>query len=117
MLGCGGGVLGVGENVRRGKGKVWGGEKMWGRCEKVCWGVGGGKFVGEWGEVGGDKGELRRDVGDGEKCGSMGRCWKMWGKCGKVCCNVGKCGLCAKAWGGVFGVWGEVWEVFWGGKR
>ena len=60
-------VLGCGKCVRveedRGCGEVWGevkerceeSGKMWGRREKVCWGVGGngGKFVGGWGEVGG----------------------------------------------------------------
>ena len=75
VLGCKGSSLkrGVGE-MRRGGGC----EKMWVRCEKVCWGVGGrcGK-VEEWEnmEV---MWESVLDVGESEK------------RCGKVCWGVGK---------------------------
>ena len=68
--GVGGGVLAwrkVGGNVGRDEGIVWGGgEKMLGRCEKVCCGVGEGvgSLLGSgemtWGN---------QDVEGGEKCG------------------------------------------------
>ena len=49
--------------------------KCWGRCGKVCWGVGGGE----------------------ERCGSVGKsekvCWgvdKCWGRCGEMCGGYGE---------------------------
>ena len=54
--------------------------KIWGRCGKVCWGVGKGRC-----------GEVCWSVG-----GDVGNCW---GRCGEVCAGgVGKC----------VGVWGEM---------
>ena len=54
--------------------------KLWGRCGKVCWGVGKGGC-----------GEVCWSVG-----GDVGNCW---GRCGEVCAgDVGKC----------VGVWGEM---------
>ena len=57
--------------VGRGEGKVWGSGKMWGRCEKGCWGVGEGvgnllRCGEKWWD---DEKKVRKDVGVGEKCG------------------------------------------------
>ena len=82
-------------------------EKCWGRCEKVCWGVG----------------EVRGNVG-----GSVGDVKKCWKTCGKGKCGE-RCGWCGevmgKVWesvlgcGGGRGGMGKCWErcekVCWGG--
>ena len=73
------GVMGKGKG---GVGKCWGrcvGCGNWGKCEKLCWGVG----------------KVREDVGRGVgKCvRGVKKCWGRCGGCEKVCWGVGKCGV------------------------
>ena len=66
MLGCGGRCVRVEES--EGWKQMWGElQEKCGGSEKVCWGVGKGWKICR--EVGDDLGEVRKDVGAGEKCG------------------------------------------------
>ena len=88
------------ESVGDGCGEVWGSVwgdgtcgKMWGKCGKVCWGVGKGRCGEVWVDVGNCWGRCREVCAGGVgKCVGVGRCKKvlgeMWG-CGKVCWGVG----------------------------
>ena len=97
--------------------KSVGGEcgEEWGRCEKVCWGVGGGgvcgkmwgrwsvwKNVGEvWESVLGCRGSnLKRGVGEVRRGGGVKKCvagvgGKVW-RVGKNGRGVGKCFGCGR---------------------
>ena len=46
---------------------------------------------------------------NGEMLENVGEVWESVLECGG--------GMGKEAWGDVFGVWGEVWEMCWGGKR
>ena len=74
-LGCGGSSLkrGVGSVLRRGG--RWGSKKMWGRCRKVCWGVGG--RYGKWGERE-NMGEVWESVLGAKE--SEKKCVGVWGR-------------------------------------
>ena len=90
-------VLGVGV-----EGDVGGVGKCWGRCEKVCWGVGESVL-----EV---KREVGRGVGGREKVlgevrESVLGCGEVVGRCEKVCWNKGEVGGdVGECWGRCEGV-------------
>ena len=86
----------------------WGVEGGKGRYGKKCWGV---RSVGKYEEVFGcgECGKVRRDVGDGGRCGKCG-----WGV-GKSISGVGKGVERVLVWVNVRGGGGggEVWEEMW----
>ena len=71
---------------------------LWGRCGKVCWGV--GKIKGNEEKSVGGVGKVWQSVLDvGEVRGEVWGVWEsVWERCGKVCWGMGK-GELANLWG------------------